>query len=894
MTTSCMASHGASWKTTTLLHLLWLAIPIQVAQGQQADPADQVNPVIDPAVDTAQLRSNIANGLAELQASTLAQTEALDLAQLVNAFIGTRGNSNPGNDCPAAAVPFGVAMVGIDIDDAYAPAGYITNLTASVRGLSLLHDSGTGSSLGSFGNFGSLPVVCPANDFAACPTTLDARKRWRLPGHDFASPGYFTLTLNNSIKMEASATRRAGLIRYTFPASVLEGGRLQPHIVQDWTNDAPGRFRGGTIDVDPEQGRILLNGSWGSSFAPDIGAYRAFACVDLLNGGQQTLARTGLWQGDRYGQDTKLEGARHANLTRLYAAQQTGALFSFSDFPPADADGGGAVITLRVGVSYNSAQQACANAAQEIGDSWDLNATAATARAQWNSKLNRIRLDPAANDTVAELFYSSLYYSFLTPHNATGEAGNLFAGAADLQYQGSYFDGLYCSWDSYRTFFPFLSLSAPLEFAQIADAYVDGWRTEGWIPECRANLIPGYVQGGSHGVMIIADFVAKYHEEAVQLGLLNLDDAFAAIFKDAFVTPPQWVTSGRQVGAYQQFGYVPFGVFDVSANGLQTREASRTLEYAHNDFAARNVALLTGNDDVAATLANRSLAYRNVFDAGVSSLGFTNFVQKRSPNGTFVFTDPIACSPIDTDSSRACSLQSTNTAGMYETSAWEYSFYAPHDVAGLISLLAARNQTLTQARASFVDRLDAFFGNNLFYAGNEPSFGTPWLYHYANQPAKTTRRVRDVVFANFNTTTAGLPGNSDVGAMQTLLNFHLLGLFPVVGTTELLIGSPFVPSYRIDNELRGTLYVVARGFDPASVAPVISNGTKAFVGSVSINGITQSSRCRVSFADLFPGPGANTTLELEMVADEAAANTCGDGDDDLPGSLSTGGFPDGV
>lgn len=861
----------------------------------------EVNPIIDPALNTEQLRGTINSGLAELRSSSMSQDQDIDLTQLVNVFIGTRGNSNPGNNCPAATIPFGVAMVGIDVDEAYAPPGYITNITAPVRGLSMLHDSGTGSSLGSFGNFESMPVVCPGNDFSACPTTLDARKRWRMPGEDYATPGYFTLTLNNSIKMEASSSRRAGLLRYTFPASITEGGILQPHIVQDWTNDAPGRFRGGTIDFDPDQGRILINGSFGSSFAPDIQAYRAFACIDVLNEGQQKLGKFGLWQGDRFGQDTKLEGARSANLTRLYAAQQAGALFSFSEFPT--TDDGGAVITLRVGISYNSAAQACANAEEEIGSIWDIEGTSAKSKADWNSKLNRIRLGPNTNETIAELFYSSLYYSFLTPHNATGEAGNLFPGAAELNYQGNYYDGLYCSWDSYRTFFPFMSLSAPREFAQIVDAYVDGWRKEGWIPECRANLVPGYTQGGSHGVMIIADFVAKYFDEAEELGL-NLNDAYEAIFKDAFVTPPQWLTFGRQVGAFQEFGYTPFGVFDTYSNGLQTREASRTLEYAHNDFAARNVALLTGHDDVAAILGNRSLSYRNIYDTSVSSLGFTTFVQRRTPNGTFVYTDPIACSPIDNSTTRACSLQATNVEGMYETSAWEYTFYAPHDVEGLISLLANSNNNTNgsqnpalsdstreeQGRASFASRLDAYFANNLFYAGNEPSFGTPWLYHYANQPAKTTRRVRDVVFANFNTTTAGLPGNSDVGAMQTLLNFHLLGLFPVVGTTELLIGSPFMPGYRISNEMRGTLYVVVNGFDAASVTQAIWNGTRAFVGSVWINGVEQSSRCRVSFVDLFPGPGANTTLELEMVADEAAANSCGAGDSDLPSSLSAGGF----
>lgn len=469
--------------------LLGFAQPWGFAQAQDD------NPVVDPALDNDRLRAVISEGLQELSGSMLQQAGDLGLDQLVNVFIGSRGNGNPGNNCPAAAIPFGVALIGIDVEDAYAPAGYITSLAAPVRGLSLLHDSGTGAQSGSFGNFASMPVVCPGNDFAACPTTIAARKRTRMPGRDFASPGRFSLTLNNSIEMEATATRRAGLVRYTFPADTLAGG-LQPHIVQDWTNDLPGTFQGGTVDFDRAEGRIQINGSWRSSFGPSDNHYQAFACVDLLNGGRQTLAKTGLWQGNTYGQDTKLEGASHANLSVSYTAQQAGALFSFENYP--QSEDGGAVITLRVGVSYNSAAQACANAEEEIGPDWDFDATVAKARAGWNAKLNRFRLDPATDSTIAELFYTSLYYSFLTPHNATGEAGNLFAGAAAQNYQGNYYDGLYCSWDSYRTFFPFMSLSAPREFAQIVDSYVDGWRKEGWVPECRANLVPGYTQGKSH------------------------------------------------------------------------------------------------------------------------------------------------------------------------------------------------------------------------------------------------------------------------------------------------------------------------------------------------------------------------------------------------------------
>lgn len=76
-----------------------------------------------------------------------------------------------------------------------------------------------------------------------------------------ASPGYFSLTLNNSIQMEATATRRAGLERFTFPAG------SKPYFVLDLANDLPASFAGGQMDIDPVKGRITLGGLWGSRYA---------------------------------------------------------------------------------------------------------------------------------------------------------------------------------------------------------------------------------------------------------------------------------------------------------------------------------------------------------------------------------------------------------------------------------------------------------------------------------------------------------------------------------------------------------------------------------------------------------------------------------------------------
>ncbi|KAH7913252.1 glycoside hydrolase family 92 protein [Hygrophoropsis aurantiaca] len=807
------------------------------ALTSNAQPSPEVQERIDAAIKAVQANST-----------------NIDYTAFVNPFIGT---DNYGDVCPGASVPFGMVKFSTDLTG-YAPAGYVADPTQKIRGISPLHDSGTGSSLGTYGNFEIMPLLCPGG-FETCTTTLLARERFRKNNTDDAYPGYFSQTLDNDIKIEATSTRRAGLERFTFPKG------SKPYFVLDLANDLPNSFAGGSMDIDPDKGRITLGGYWGSSFGPSMYHYQAFACYDLLNNGNQKLSEYGVWTGDTYGLDAKGLGQTHLNLSQnlIGAPYQSGALFSY--------DGEPEQIIIRVGVSFVSTDQACANAESEVGTT-SFEEIVDASKALWNEKLSKIEIDvPNSPASVTEMLYSSLYRASLTPNNATLETQGVFANTKSF-----YFDSLYCSWDTFRTFYPLMTLHSPVEFAQIVDNYIDGWRKNGWMPECRANNLPGWTQGGSSGDNIVSQFAVNYHNEASDLGI-DLNELYAALKTDGEVNPPEWNTQGRQVNVYKQYGYVPFAVLDTGSTGEQTREGSRTLEYAFEDFGIRQVAQLLGNADDDATYTNRSFWYRNVWDSTVDSDGFQGFMQKRYSNGTFYYTDPINCSPQDSDQNRECSLQPDNTNGFYESSSWEYSWYVPHDTAHLIELMGG-NET-------FLKRLDHFFDAGYYLSGNEPSFQTPIGYHYANQPARSVDRVRDVVMTNFNTSPAGLPGNDDQAAMATLLSFHLLGLYPVPSSTHYLIVSPFVPKYTIHNSyLNVSTTVTVNNYDARSVAYPIPQGVPAYVKSVTINGQRAASRCYFDFYDTFRVGGE---IVLELTSDKDEANSCAGS---VPESLSTGGF----
>ena len=169
---------------------------------------------------------------------------------------------------------------------------------------------------------------------------------------------------------------------------------------------------------------------------------------------------------------------------------------------------------IRFGVSYVSAEQACRNAEEEI-PRMDFDGVVAHSKKLWNKKcvrengrvgrrarpaadhassrsvrLNRVQVSNTTDKTITQLVYSSFYRQFLSPNNATLETQGKFAGTSS-----PYFDGLYCTWDTFRTFFPLLSLTSPQDYADIVETYIDGWRKLGQIPECRANNVPGLTQG---------------------------------------------------------------------------------------------------------------------------------------------------------------------------------------------------------------------------------------------------------------------------------------------------------------------------------------------------------------------------------------------------------------
>jgi predicted alpha-1,2-mannosidase len=185
--------------------------------------------------------------------------------------------------------------------------------------------------------------------------------------------------------------------------------------------------------------------------------------------------------------------------------------------------------------------------------------------------------------------------------------------------------------------------------------------------------------------------------------------------------------------------------------------------------------------EISQEYASRALNYRNIFDHSL------HFARPRLKDGTF---------KEDFD------LLDTHGQGFIEGNSWNYSFFVPHDVKGLINEMGGEKQ--------FVRRLDSLFTMDLpakyfektedineeglmgnYVHGNEPSHHVAYLYKWTNEPWKSEYRLHEIMRQMYKNKIDGLSGNDDCGQMSAWYIFSALGFYPVCpGSDQYVIGSP--------------------------------------------------------------------------------------------------------
>jgi predicted alpha-1,2-mannosidase len=393
----------------------------------------------------------------------------------------------------------------------------------------------------------------------------------------------------------------------------------------------------------------------------------------------------------------------------------------------------GRVVTLSIGLSFRSLADARRNIPRGGFDH-----VRAAAKAAWARALGRIQVSggtPAQRD----IFQTALYHSLLMPH----------------QVAPGRYDDFLALWDTFRTQNPLLGLVYPEREAAIVRSLLDIYKRTAWLPDAWVAGQPGVTQVGSDADIVIADAVVK------KLPGIDLQTAYRAVAKDASVQSDNTALHGRDLRDYARLGYLSTGT---------PRSASRTLEYAYDDFAVSEVARRAGHAREARSWLARSRNWANLWDPSARS------IRPRAADGSFA-------TPFDV-TKRGFGFVDP----FYEGTPLQWTTFAPHDVQGLIDRLGGDNAAVAW--------LDSLFAGG-YDPSNEPDLLAPYLYIHMGRPDRTDDVVRNLMTADYSLARDGLPGNDDSGTLSAWYVWSAIGLFPNAGQPYYYIGSPLFTRTRI-------------------------------------------------------------------------------------------------
>ena len=468
-------------------------------------------------------------------------------------------------------------------------------------------------------------------------------------------------------------------------------------------------------------------------------------------------------------------------------------------------------VLVKVGLSAVSVENARENLNAEIAD-WSFDGVRERARAAWNNELGKVSI-VGGTDAAKRTFYTALYHALLVPSTFT-DANGEYRGMDRKVHQAADFTyyTIFSLWDTFRAAHPLYSIIAPDRNNDFVKSLLAKYDEAGRLPTWELHSNETWCMTGYHSVPVIADAILKGY------GSFDVHKAYTAMKKSA----EEDIRGLRQ---YRSYGYIPYDQVNNSV--------SITLEYAYDDWCIAQVAKKLGYAGDADTYTKRALFYRNVFDPQ------TGFMRGKSSNGKWrPGFDPKSVSIL-------------GKGDFTEGNSWQYSFFAPQDVDGLIALYGGDEK--------FCEKLDALFSQpsvntNPFspdvtgligqYAqGNEPSHQVAYLYAYAGEAYKTQERVRQIMSTLYSDQRDGLCGNEDCGQMSAWYVLSALGFYPanpVDGTY--VIGSPLFDRAAIALPNGKTFVIEADGVSEAD----------AYIQSATMNG-TPYNASFITHHDLMEG-----------------------------------------
>jgi len=699
----------------------------------------------------------------------------------VDPFIGTGGE---GHTFPGAVVPFG--MIQLSPDTQIKPRSEAFGWSAGYRyedhtivGFSHTHFSGTGHS--DLGDVLLMPIAGEVRFERGEPDKPGSGYTARFRhASEVAQPGYYAVTLDDyGVRAELTASARVGLHRYHFPAA------RPAHVLIDLRTsmyDYPGKVLWARLRLRPDGTVSGFRETRG--WAPGRQLYFALRFSVTPSGHEFRNTESDiLYKGFPPPADHEPRAR-----AQLEGRQLVGAF----DFAGAE----GSTLIVKVAISPVSEESAIANLAEVPG--FDFDAVQRAARERWIEALAAIEV--AAAEPLKRSFYTALYHALQAPSLFMDSDGG-FRGPDNAVHRAAGFTNYstFSLWDTYRALHPLLTIvQSARRTDDIVQSLLAAQRASpyGMLPVWAFHGLETWCMIGYHAVPVIADAWMK--------GIRGFD-ADAAL--SAMVATATYGPYGGLAG-YMQLGYVP-----IDEEG---EAASKTLEYAFDDWTIARMAERMGRDEIAATFYRRAANWRNAFDPA------SGFMRARRRDGRFREPFDPALSGYGTDYT--------------EGNAWQYSWYVPQDIAGLVQAHGGAAALLGKIDQVFDARVDPKVFAHMeditgligWYAhGNEPSHHIAYLYAAAGEPWRTQARLAAIMNSQYAPRPDGLAGNDDLGQMSAWFIFTALGFYPLApASNEYIIGRPFLERATLNLPSGKRFTVIAPGVDDAHpyIAGVTLNG----------------------------------------------------------------------
>ena len=681
-------------------------------------------------------------------------SSARQLTDYVHPWVGSSnfGTTNPGAVCPNGMMsvsPFNVTgseKNKWDKDSRWWSTPY-TSDNCWFTGFSHVNLSGVG---------------CPElGTILTMPTSGELSTDYLLYGSEYtgetAQPGYYALKLSKyDILAEVASTMRSSIERYTYRKG-------KAHVIvnlgQGLTNESGGFIR--KVSDTEIEGMRLCGGFCYHSQA----VFPQYFVIRV----NKSPKEAGFWK-KQPNMTAEAAWDEHAGKYKVYtdyaremAGDDLGYRFTY------DAEDG-EQICVQMGVSFVSCENARQNLdAEQLGCNFDQ--VRAESHRQWEEALERVKVS-GGTEEQKEIFYTALYHALLHPNvlnDVNGEyplmQGGKYAAQNGIEVvrpgigkvaKGHNRYTVFSLWDTSRNLHQLLTLAYPEKQIDMVRSMVDMYKEWGWMPKWELYGRETFTMEGDPAIPVIADTYLK--------GLTDFDiqAAYKACLKSAN-TPGKDNKIRPDVDPYIAKGYIPLGYFAQDFSG--DNSVSHALEYYVADNA---LALLSDKlAQEAKSSAQKAEYQKYAKEFRKRSKGWRHYYSKESGTLRPLNSDGTFLAPFNPKDGADFS----NTPGFHEGSAWNYTFYVPHDIEGLAKAMGGSK--------AFVAKLQKVFDEGLYDPANEPDIAYPFLFsRFKGEEHRTPQTVAALLKKYYTTRPDGIPGNDDTGVMSAWAVFSMIGMYP--------------------------------------------------------------------------------------------------------------------